>query len=453
MGGRDFKRPYVLSEDPYFQQGVASLARMFQPDSPQDILAGERVKQMRADTERRNAAMGRIRENDPALADYFDVGAGAKDYVTADMHRRATQPGATPQSLDAPAFALFGDANKTFAGMGIKEAGDTQRANLQQAGALERSRLDNAGALERTRVEEAGRDRRLTTDQTIARAVGLLPTEKQQKMGEIKMTGMENVIGANGAPVLSTGLGALGQRPMMKPEQQSPLSRLISERDALPANDPNRISYQANIDALGRGQQQSRYDQKQDEDFAQLNADTFKNANTAQTTLATLNRMEQALQGQRTGSFAGAELEIKKGLEALGVPVGDKSGAELLRALGNSFALKLRDPSMGAGMPGALSDKDREFLTSMSPGLGNTPEGNTQLIDYFKRVNQRSLDTERLRQDYIRQKGRVDEGFRRAVTEFANANPLFPEAGRQGGGPGASAPQFRVLGVRPSGGQ
>lgn len=453
MGGRDFKRPYVLTEDPYFQQGVASLARMFQPDSPQDVLAGERVKQMRAETERRNTAMSRIRENNPALADYFEIGAGAKDFAQADLYHRAMQPGATPQALDAPAFAIFGDANKTFAGVGIKEAGDTHRTELQQTGAMDRARLDNASALTRTRIEEAGRDRRLTTDQQIARAVGLMPTDTQQRLAEIKLTGMENVIGPDGKAVVSTGLGAIGQRPQEKPEQMTPLTRLIRERDALAPDDPNRIAYQANIDALGRGQQQSKYDQKQDEAFAQLNEEIFKNANTAQTTLATLNRMEEALQGQRTGKFGNAELEIKKGLEAMGAPVGDVSGAELLRALGNSFALKLRDPSMGAGMPGALSDKDREFLVSMAPGLGNTPDGNLKLMDYFKRVNQRSLDVERLRQDYIRRKGRVDEGFRSAVTEFANANPLFPVGGGATGGQGAAAPQFRVLGVRPSGGQ
>ena len=95
-------------------------------------------------------------------------------------------------------------------------------------------------------------------------------------------------------------------------------------------------------------------------------------------------------------------------------------------------------------MPGALSDRDREFLVSMVPGLLNTPEGNRQILDFTRRIAQRTVDVERMRQDYVRKHGRIDENFIAAVTEFGRSNPLFSEAAPTNG---ASAPTdgFKIL--------
>ncbi len=79
-------------------------------------------------------------------------------------------------------------------------------------------------------------------------------------------------------------------------------------------------------------------------------------------------------------------------------------------------------------MPGAMSDKDREFLQSMVPGLGQNPNGNALIIDYMKRVAQRSVDVERLRQQYVRKNGRLDEGFYTELADYSDANPIFSES-------------------------
>lgn len=184
---------------------------------------------------------------------------------------------------------------------------------------------------------------------------------------------------------------------------------------------------------------EKEYEKQSAKDFAEMNRDMIKGAQSARMKLGTLSRLDQLLSDPSIYTGAGAQklLSAKKMLKAAGVDVGDVSGPEAIQAIGNQFALELRNPAGGAGMPGALSDKDREFLQASVPGLGQTPEGNRKIVDYMKRVAQRSIDVERLRQDYVKKNGRLNEGFYRELENFSNSNPLFPEAAQ-------SAPQQRT---------
>jgi hypothetical protein len=88
----------------------------------------------------------------------------------------------------------------------------------------------------------------------------------------------------------------------------------------------------------------------------------------------------------------------------------------------------MRNPAGGAGMPGAMSDSDREFLKATVPGLGRTPEGNVQIIDYMTRIEQRNMDVANLAQTYMAQNGgRLDYKFFNQLADWSKANPLFPE--------------------------
>lgn len=107
-------------------------------------------------------------------------------------------------------------------------------------------------------------------------------------------------------------------------------------------------------------------------------------------------------------------------------------------------------------MPGAMSDSDRPFLQQQVAGLGNTRGANMKLLDYYERVQKRSIEVDNLRQAYVQKNGRIDEGFRRELSAWAEANPVFPEARAQASGgapavgatPAPAAPQFRIIGVR-----
>ena len=80
-------------------------------------------------------------------------------------------------------------------------------------------------------------------------------------------------------------------------------------------------------------------------------------------------------------------------------------------------------------MPGAMSDKDREFLVASVPGLDKTPDGNRKLIQYMMLVEQRNIDVAKFANQYAQEHGgRIDNDFFTALADWSEKNPLFPEA-------------------------
>ena len=168
----------------------------------------------------------------------------------------------------------------------------------------------------------------------------------------------------------------------------------------------------------------------------------------------TVSRAEQLLNGLNTGALAPAAITAQKYLTALGIPLevfgnaGQLGQAEAAGAVANQMALQLRNTGEGGGMPGALSDKDREFLVSMTPGLGQTETGRKMIIDSFKRLAQRQIEESRLAEQWYEEKGTM-KGFNSFMRDHAQKNPLFagmqiPTA-PQSGGPAAPPPGPREL--------
>ena len=143
-----------------------------------------------------------------------------------------------------------------------------------------------------------------------------------------------------------------------------------------------------------------------------------------------LTRMNQLLEGVDTGKLTPVGTDIAGYAASLGLNIdknlGNKQAAE---ALANEVALQLRNPSGGAGMPGAMSDKDREFLISMTPGLSKSPEGRKQITETGLALAKRDKDVARLAREYRKKNGQLDEGFYDELEKFSNANPLFGEKG------------------------
>jgi len=126
-------------------------------------------------------------------------------------------------------------------------------------------------------------------------------------------------------------------------------------------------------------------------------------------------------------------------MDVSGVADGD-----LANSISNQLALQLRNPNGGAGMPGSLSDSDRQFLTSMAPSLGNTPAGNALMIEAAKRVQQRNIIVGQLASQYAQDHGgQLDDNFFQALQQYSDAHPLFDDlikAMPQSGAPAAPAP-------------
>lgn len=149
----------------------------------------------------------------------------------------------------------------------------------------------------------------------------------------------------------------------------------------------------------------------------------------AQSKVNRYDRLGQLLEGVNTGKFAGAGLEVAKAANSLGFTL-DPSMAnkEAAQALSSEVALELRNPSGGAGMPGAMSDSDRQFLVSMVPGLATTPDGRKLMLETAKKLAQRDMDVARLGREYRKRNGSIDEGFYDELARYSEQNPLFKQS-------------------------
>ncbi len=175
--------------------------------------------------------------------------------------------------------------------------------------------------------------------------------------------------------------------------------------------------------------QETKYSQEMGKHLADTNMEIVKDAQKARGKIATLNQLESLLKAPNLYVGKGGTLtaEASAWAKAIGVDVGNAPAAQAIQSISNQFALELRNPSGGAGMPGAMSDPDRNFLMKLPPGLDKTPEGNALLADYMRRKEERSLDVERLRQRYVKKNGKLDEGFFTELSDWSDAHPLFTE--------------------------
>ena len=118
-----------------------------------------------------------------------------------------------------------------------------------------------------------------------------------------------------------------------------------------------------------------------------------------------------------------------KGIAAsLNIDIKGKGSEDAIRSITNRFALELRNPSGGAGMPGAMSDSDRNFLASIPPSLANTKEGRALIAMTMRAVNNRDIQIAQLAQEYQEQnQGRLDIKFQKNLRDWSNKNPLMSE--------------------------
>jgi len=100
--------------------------------------------------------------------------------------------------------------------------------------------------------------------------------------------------------------------------------------------------------------------------------------------------------------------------------------AQAAAALSNEIALQLRNPATGAGMPGSMSNSDRDFLTSMTASAANDPRAIPMMLDARIALEKRAQDIGKLARQYRSENGKIDEGFYQKVQDFADSHPLFP---------------------------
>jgi hypothetical protein len=173
---------------------------------------------------------------------------------------------------------------------------------------------------------------------------------------------------------------------------------------------------------------------KYKEESSQLYAKDFKTINEAgrkaQATLGTLSAMRSAMNDPNFYSGAGAEsvvLPLKRAIIALNGDPKAAASMEVFRALANKSVLDNMGGSLGTG----FSNADREFVVGQVAGLQNTPDGNRALIEITEKVQKRAVEIAKLAQNYEKRNGKLDSGFERELTTWAEANPLFPEVEKE----------------------
>jgi hypothetical protein len=166
----------------------------------------------------------------------------------------------------------------------------------------------------------------------------------------------------------------------------------------------------------------------------EMYAGLMKSDMNAPASIAKYQRLGQLLGSVNTGKFKGSTIELKAAAKSLGIDLNaigvsdDVAPAQAAKALSNMLALENRNPSGGAGMPGALSDKDREFLVQTIPTIENDPQAIPTMIDYRVRLERRSQQVAKKAREYRRKHGKFDDGFFDELQEWSEKNPLFSDS-------------------------
>jgi hypothetical protein len=128
--------------------------------------------------------------------------------------------------------------------------------------------------------------------------------------------------------------------------------------------------------------------------------------------VANMQAIHQLL-GDR-GGFAGMTMGQLRSI-ADRIPGVDLTGVvsaqQAAEALSNKLTLDMRSTSDGSGMPGAMSDADREFLRNMSPNPDMTPKGRENYIRIHQALLDRRRQIAQAASDYVRDNGRLDHNF------------------------------------------
>lgn len=173
--------------------------------------------------------------------------------------------------------------------------------------------------------------------------------------------------------------------------------------------------------------EQAAYDKARATAFAKTAETIAQDTATARSMRGNLDLLDQLYKDPNVTQGAAAEsISNLKNLGAsVGVDVKGLGAEQAVQSITNKMALQLRSTADGGGMPGSMSDSDRRFLSNMTPGLANSPEGRALISSAMRATAERQLKIGEMATQYEQQNGRLDVGFQKQVQDYANANPLF----------------------------
>ncbi len=142
--------------------------------------------------------------------------------------------------------------------------------------------------------------------------------------------------------------------------------------------------------------------------------------------IAKFERIGQLLGDYSGGKLADQGFELARLGTSLGINIDPKlPNKEAANTLSNEVALELRSTAEGSGMPGAMSDADRNYLKSMTPQLAQTAEGRKLIIESRVSVWKREQQIAEMARKYRQKHGSIDEDFFSQLQGWSNRNPIF----------------------------
>jgi hypothetical protein len=208
---------------------------------------------------------------------------------------------------------------------------------------------------------------------------------------------------------------------VMEPGQKNPIGTRRGDAVGKPLWVPEGTK--VSIDQRGETKQSEVINEGYGKDYNQMQLA----GRAAPVQIAEMLRLGDYLDGINTGKLAPAITELQSIGASLGIKVPNLGVKQAAEALSNGLALKLRNPAEGAGMPGALSNQDRNYLKQMVAGIGKSPEANKLMIQAAVALARRDQQVARRARAYLKKHKKMDEDFYDELEEWSEANPIFGE--------------------------
>jgi hypothetical protein len=178
---------------------------------------------------------------------------------------------------------------------------------------------------------------------------------------------------------------------------------------------------QINVDARNFSTQESEQSKVYGRGLGEQRTSIMNAGIEAPRRLASLDRMEQLLQGIEGGRLAPAMTDVASALNSVGITVDPKLGQkEASEALAVEMALKMRPPGSGP-----MTDKDFENFLRTAPSLAKSAAGRAQITSTIRAAIQRDIEAANFMRQYAEQNGGViDDRFFQALQDFYIKNPV-----------------------------
>jgi hypothetical protein len=113
--------------------------------------------------------------------------------------------------------------------------------------------------------------------------------------------------------------------------------------------------------------------------------------------------------------------------QSLGFNVTGVDGAQVAQSLSSQMTMRMRNPDSGGGLPGSVSNQDRQWLQKIPPNLQDTKQTIARKVEIITKLEQRKADIASLAAEYAANNptGQLDVGWERAKKQWVDAHPLF----------------------------